>query len=383
MKICFINILYSKLNDRGGLGAHIQDLSRALVRRGHQVTVLTSGSEGACEDRGVKIVSLGKVSRYSGPIQLLNPVVLLQRIRYMIRVTRYASKASFNLIEAADGGLEQLFLVFLRPCPIITKLHGNFRYIYARRGLLTRAVEMLEAVVVRRSNGVYTSSAAYASTIAEDYRIPLSNIEIIPYGIDITDVDSNREPLFEQQSPNVTNKKIIFLTVGSSARRKGADVFLEVARTSVRDDLLFVLSCSDPDFLSQVKVPNNVLILPNLDRNGFYDWLSRSTLVVFPSHFESFSIALREAMLFGKPIVASVNIPVEGLDAEYPHLLKLSTNGPIALSAAISKAASGGLPEVDATFMSRLRNKYDINKVAETTELYYQKIAARFKTSSA
>jgi 1,4-alpha-glucan branching enzyme len=381
VKICFINILYSKLNDRGGLGAHIQDLSRALVRRGHHVTVLTSGSEGASEDRGVKVVSLGRVSRYSGPIQLLNPVVLLQRLRYMIRVTRYASKASFDVIEAADGGLEQLFLVFLRPCPVITKLHGNFRYIYARRGLLTRAVEMLEALVVRRSNGVYTSSAAYASVIARDYRIPLSDIEIIPYGIDITDVESDRQLLFKQQSPNVTNKKIVFLTVGSSARRKGADVFLEVARTSTRDDLLFVLSCSDLAFLSQVKVPGNVLILPNLDRNEFYDWLSRSMVVVFPSHFESFSIAVREAMFFGKPIIASVNIPVEGLDAEYPRFLKLSIIEPIALSAAISNATSGYLPEADAAFMSRLKNKYDINKVAETTEAYYQEIAARFKSS--
>lgn len=381
MKICFINILYSKLSERGGLGAHIQDLSRALARRGHDVTVFTSGSEGVCEDRGVKIVSLGKVSRYSRPIQLLNPVVLLQRLRYMIRVTRYALKANFNVIEVADGGLEQLFVVFLKPCPIITKLHGNFRYIYARRGLLTRAVEMLEASVVRRSDGVYTSSDAYASVIAADYRIPRSNIEIIPYGIDITDVDGDRDLLFERQYSNATNKKIVFLTVGSSARRKGAEVFLEVARTSTRDDLLFVLSCSDLAFLSQMKVPGNVLILPNLDRNEFYEWLSRSTVVVFPSHFESFSIAVREAMFFGKPIIASVNIPVEGLDEEYPRLLKLSMIEPTALSAAIWNATSRCLPEVDAAFMSRLKNKYDINKVAETTEAYYQKIAARFKSS--
>jgi glycosyltransferase involved in cell wall biosynthesis len=381
VKICFINILYSKLNERGGLGAHIQDLSRALARRGHQVTVLTSGSEGVREDRGVKVVSLGKVRRYSRPIQLLNPVVLLQRLRYMIRATRYALKASFNVIEAADGGLEQLFLVLLRPCPIITKLHGNFRYIYARRGLLTRVVEMFEAAVVRRSNGVYTSTDSYAGLIAADYRIPLPNIEIIPYGIDITDVDGDRELLLERRYSNVNGKKIIFLTVGSSAIRKGAEVFLEVARTSTRDDLLFVLSCSDLAFLSRMKVPGNVLILPNLDRNEFYEWLSRSTVVVFPSHFESFSIAVREAMFFGKPIIASVNVPVEGLDAVYPRLLKLSMIEPIALSAAISNAASGCLPEADAAFMSRLRNKYDINRVAETTEAYYQEIVARFKIS--
>jgi 1,4-alpha-glucan branching enzyme len=381
VKICFINILYSKLNERGGLGAHIQDLSRALARRGHDVTVLTSGSEGASEDRGVKVVSLGKVRRYSRPIQLLNPVVLLQRLRYMIRATRYASKASFNVIEAADGGLEQLFLVLLRPCPIITKLHGNFRYIYAHRGLLTRAVEMLEAAVVRRSNGVYTSTDSYASLIAADYRIPRSNIEIIPYGIDITDVDDERELLLERRYSNVTDKKIIFLTVGGSARRKGAEVFLEVARTSTRDDLLFVLSCTDLAFLSQMKVPDNVLILPNLERNEFYGWLSRSTVMVFPSHFESFSIAVREAMFFGKPIIASANVPIEGLDAEYPRLLKLSMIEPIALSAAISNAASGRLPEADAAFMSRLRSKYDINKVAETTEAYYQEILARSRIS--
>lgn len=380
MKICFINILYSKLNERGGLGAHIQDLSRALARRGHHVTVLTSGSEGARVDQGVKVVSLGKVSRYSGPLQLLNPVVLLQRLRYMIRVTRYAAKAKFDVVEAAEAGLEQLFLMFLRPCPTITKLHGNFRSIYAGRGLLTRAVEMLEALVVKRSDGVYTSSTAYARSIAGDYGVPLSNIEIIPYGINMTDVDGERELLFVKRYPNATNRKIVFLAVGSSARRKGADVFLEVARASTRHDLLFVLSCSDA-FVSQTRAPGNVQILPNLDRSEFYDWLSRSTVVVFPSHFESFSIAVREAMLFGKPIVASAHIPLEGLDVEYPRFLRLSIIEPIALSAAILDATNGYLPDADPAFMSRLREKYDINKVAETTEAYYQDVAARFKSS--
>ena len=124
MRICFVNALYSRTAARGGLGEHIADLSQALSRRGHDVTVATSGPGGESSEGGVRVVRLGEVAPYARPSQLLQPRYVLSRIRYMWRLRRFVAAGAFDVVEAADGGFEQLPLFWQRPVPIVTNLRG-------------------------------------------------------------------------------------------------------------------------------------------------------------------------------------------------------------------------------------------------------------------
>lgn len=377
MRICFINVLYSHQDERGGLGSHIADLSVELVRSGHQVTVITSGKEGPYRERHVTIIPMGSVAKYSSPWQLLNPRYLLQRLFYMVRMTRHVFRAHYDIVEAADGGFEHIVLVLLRRCPTVTKLHGNFRSIYSSKGLLPKLIERLEAFAVRRSHGIYTSSQAYAQTIAYDYNIPLERIKVISQGIDISGIRNFSKIDLQQRYVAVKNKKLVFLSVGCSAERKGASVFVEAATMLLNKDFLFVLSCSNTDFLNGAPVPANLLVLPILDRNEFYNWISESDIVVFPSYFESFSIAVREAMLLNKMIVVSPYIPLEGIDREYHRYSVLQEIAALPLANAIAETIDGHkpCPEAEHTFHRQLIDKYDIRRVAKVTVEFYKMVA--------
>jgi glycosyltransferase involved in cell wall biosynthesis len=296
-------------------------------------------------------------------------------------MTRYVLKSGFDIVEAAEGGFEQLFLVLIRKSLTITKLHGNFRHIYSSTTSLGRIMEKLEAFAARRSDGIYTSSLAYARSISNEYKIPLERIKIIPYGIDLSGLDNFETQDLRQRYPTIANKKVIFLTVGSSPERKGARIFVEAAKRVEESQLMFVLSCSDPRFFEAPELPQNLLILPNLERAEFYNWLAQSDVIVFPSQFESFSIAVREAMLFGKAIVVSPQIPFEGVDTEYPRHYILPAIEPALLANAVLEITNGGsnFPAVGPEFHSRLKNNYDIRRVAQATLDFYKEVAGTAK----
>ena len=116
----------------------------------------------------------------------------------------------------------------------------------------------------------------------------------------------------------IEGKRIVLLSVGDSPERKGAPVFFEAARRFDDPTLQFVLLCSDQEFLARSRVPSNVLVLPSLDRSAFYALLRVAAVAVFPSQFESFSIATHEAMLLGRHIIVSSHVPLDGLAASYP-----------------------------------------------------------------
>jgi glycosyltransferase involved in cell wall biosynthesis len=382
MKICFVNILYSKPQASGGLGTHISGLSSALARRGNEVTVITSGLSQAYNRDGVQIVPISEVGRYFQSRQLWNPMYLLRRLVYMLRMTRYTLDRDFDVVEFADGGLEQLFLAFHRNCTLVTKLHGNFRFAFSHGRTLEDWVERIEGAVVSRSDQIYASTVTYSEQISKAYGIPIEKIAIIPCGIDVARIRSFQPEDLTERYSQIRGKRLVLLTVGSSPHRKGAPVFLQAAKHFQQSDILFVLSCDDAQFLAEADVPENVLLLSKLDQAQFYSWICASEIVVFPSTAESFSIAMHEAMLFGKIVVTSPFVPFEGIDTEYPRSLHLPKLDADSLVNAISEIVRdpGSFSEASCELHQRLSNYYDIERVAAVTEKLYSQARARSGT---
>jgi glycosyltransferase involved in cell wall biosynthesis len=375
MKICFISVLYSRPQESGGLGAHIAGLSAELVKRGHQVTVLTSGNGSPCTDNGVAVVQLGKVDRFSRSLDILDPIHLVRRLSYMLRVTRYVLDSDFDVVEAADGGLEQLLLTAHRNrrCGLVTKLHGNFHLQYPRQRLLGYWVEKLERLAVRGGDAVYSSTVQCAERAAKAYGIPVEKIRIIPCGINAARIRSFERQDLGRQYPRIRGKRLVLLSVGSSPERKGAPVFLEAASEFQREDVLFVLLCNDSRFLKRRAIPSNVLVLANLNQCQFYNWIQHSEIMVFPSAAETFSIAVHEAMLLNKIIVLSSTIPFEGIDREYPRCFILPNPDSRCLADAVSDITSGRkqFPELGVDLQRRLIAHYALTRVTEDTVGFY------------
>lgn len=378
MKIGFLNVLYSKRAARGGLGEHIADLSCELSRRGHDVTVLTSGPRGTSVEDGVTVIRLGRVDRFVRPSQLLTPTYPLRRLFYMARAARCIRAHRFDVVEAAEAGFEHLFALGRRPCPIVIKLHGDFRHIHSRAQPLAAVMHALEGLALRWSDGMYASSGAYARTVAADYDISPDRIRVIPYGITL---DGSGHPRLADRHPRLAGKRVVLLSVGASPGRKGAPVFIEAARRVSDPDTLFVLVCSSPAAVRPAAPPANLLVLAHLPRPDFHALLALAEVVVLPSEFESLSIATYEAMLLGRPVILSSHIPLEGPALEYPRRVTLARIEAGALAEAVQRVLGGAasLPAVDPTLLAQLRHTYGIGTVAADTLAFYRDIVQRYR----
>jgi glycogen(starch) synthase len=376
MRICFVNTLYSMEEERGGLGAHIRDLSSALRRRGHDVTILTSGSDNRNDD-GVEVLGLGNVPKFSRPRQALNPLLLLRRVRYMLRMSLHVWRGSYDVVEAAESGFEHLLLAFFRDCALVTKLHGTFRDLYGWRPLVP-LFEGIEKAVVVRCDGVYASTEIYARRVAASYGISPRTIRIIPCGIDMDSIRKTGGA--SSASPASSGRRLVLLSGGTAPERKGLKLYCAAAEKLRHERIDFVLTCTDRTRLDGFRVPDNVAVVERLDRPQFYDWLSRADVVVFPSVFESFSIAVHEAMLLGRPLVVSQAIPLEGVSQEYPRSRMLARNDADSLAAAIRATLDEAAPELEPALTERLREHYDIDRVADVTETFYREALTRFRS---
>jgi glycosyltransferase involved in cell wall biosynthesis len=384
MKIGFLNILYSKPAERGGLGSHIVTLSRELARRGHDVTVLTSGTEAASVECGVRVVPLGPVERYHGARQLATPSYVFGRLAYMWRAAQFIQSAGFDVVEAADGGVEHLFLLWRRSCPIVMKLHGSFQGIYRPGFGIGPVMHGLESIALRRSDALYTSSQRYAADISRQYGIPSDHVGVIAYGIDLRAIDAQPRPRPSDRFPATAGKRLVLLSVGSSVERKGAPVFIEVARQWKDREVLFVLVCSNPAVVATLSPPDNVLVVGQLDKPDFYGLLAASDAVLFPSEFETFSIATHEAILLGRPVIVSRHVPLEGPAADYPRCVTLDRLDAMCLGSAVRHVLNEGcaLPAVPHQAESSLRAAYSIESVAEQTLSFYHEVVDRYQRSA-
>ena len=375
MRICFVSTLYSHKTQRGGLGEHIADLSQALARQGHDVTVITSGPPGESREGNVTIVQLGRVEPFSRPSQLLRPAYVFSRLGYMLRLRRHVSAGRFDVVEAADGGFEQFFLLWWRTTAIVTKLHGNFRQIHSERWLLTRLVSALERAAVRRSDAVYASTSLHARIAHEDYRMPGDAIAVIPCGINLAELAGAVEPSeVDRRFPQLRCLRLVLLSVGMSPERKGARLFIDAARAREWTDVAFVLICADASFAARCEIPPGVIVIPQQEKRVFRMLLAAASVVVLPSAFESFSIATHEAMLLGRAVIVSAQIPLDAPARNYPRLIMLDpVNGAtLAAATAAMLSAEPTPPQALRETREQLEAAYGIERVTDATVALYR-----------
>lgn len=304
MKIAFLNMLASAELGATGVRTAILELARGLKKRGHEVTVLTSGTPTTYQHRGVTVVQLGRLSPFASWFDLLSPRYVYSRVRYMVRAWRYVRQAGLDLLEVSEAGCEQLLLNYRRPCPIVVRLHGNVSYTI-KRTLGSRMLEKVEALLTRRADAIYSPSRGYADMIACDYRIAPDRIRIIPYGIDASALGALSEGHESLRGRLGLGDREIVLFAGTLTDRKGAPVLREVALAMQgRDNTVFVLAgrlgAKDED----LEFPPNVICTGEVERGDLCQLYREASVFLMPSRFDNLSMSIVEALVFGLPVVA-------------------------------------------------------------------------------
>lgn len=309
MHICFLCNEYPPGN-HGGVGSFTQTLGRALVKRGHKVTVIgvyPAERAGEEDDEGVHVVRLPH-SRVKGTGFLVNGM----RIRHAL--SRIHTNSPIDVIEGPELSLAPLPRDFF--ARRIIRMQGGHHFFSITLGQKPR---LWRSWLERRSFARADAFCAVSRFVAETTRrfLGLGNlpIEILPNPVDTE--------LFHPR-PDITPVPGRIVFVGTLCEKKGirqlVQAMHEIVRCVPQAHLIAVgRDWRDPRNGSSYLEALRLTIAPEvreriafpgpMPREQLPELLATAEVCVYPSHMEALGIVCLEGMAMGKPIVASKTGP--------------------------------------------------------------------------
>lgn len=313
MNICFISKEYPPETGGGGIGTYTYNMAHALTKRGHQVDVISQAiqSEKDYKDVDVNVYRI-KHSKIEKRISCY----------YKIFKKLKSINRKFDIIESAEWGAEGFPLLFFkRPYPLVTRLHTPLFLVrktsLQKMNLKDRAMNFLEKNQTKNSAGISAPTKSLANIISTNWNIPLSQIKIIPNGIDIEKIMSIIPNLGK---PDINN---YIVYIGRLEPRKGVHIFAKALPKVFKryPDLKMVFIGRDMEYgnamMSEYVLSLNQQYKNNIIFTGFlsdvekYSLIKYSRFVALPSLWESFGYTCLESMALGKAVIATKNCGFE------------------------------------------------------------------------
>jgi len=306
----------------GGGRVGILGMCRGLAHRGHQVTLLTTNTDGS----GVINVPLGTpvdqegVETYFYQAQLRNMFSLpmataLKRMVPLSDIVLIHSLYQFTSTIAAHYCRKNKVPYVLRP-------HGTLDpfLVYRRRWLLKWAyIKLFEVRNFRGAAAVQYSSAMEEGMTQRFVSGPMRSI-VIPEGISLekfTNIPIRGS--FRTRYPETVGKTLI-LFLGRFDQKKGIELLvasfneLALRRTDVH---LLLVGGGDSDYINKIMgmlrdrgIAHRSTYTGMVSEQEKIRALTDADIFVLPSHGENFGIAVVEAMACGIPVIISDQVGI-------------------------------------------------------------------------
>jgi glycosyltransferase involved in cell wall biosynthesis len=291
----------------GGLGVYVHNLSKEMIKRGHQVVVVTRGSW-----KGLKADRLDGINVYRVPYIHVYPLLVPTHRIFQNRI--------FNELRS-DLDLVHVHQPFSPPIdttlPMIVTLHTwvgpgsiELQTFYSGRripgplfSLMRSYVKATVGRMLERADCVTTVSKALVNELHGLRGIDPASIKVLGNGVDAE--------AFEPRKAK-PNEKIVLYT-GRLAYNKGLVELVEAARHVLRKypEVSFVLTGRGPieselrGMIAKMNMSNNFRLVGFVERARLIELYQNATVYVFPSYYEGLPTSVLEAMACGTPVVAS------------------------------------------------------------------------------
>jgi glycosyltransferase involved in cell wall biosynthesis len=309
MKIEMVNSYFPPW--RGGAETYAYNLSRALVRRGHEVTVHCGGDplpSGLRKEEGIKILRHKVIARaYGTPIM---PTLL--------------TKLTHENPDILHGNFPSPYIAFAvatasrtRRIPAVLTWHNDLPPITPAAAFLIRTHDRL---FIPRYLPTYRRIISTSSTYASRSRILRDfhgAVRIVPNGVDCKRFNPTIDGQATRRRLRLGDKFTI-LFVGALTKwhgYKGLDVLLHAFRAVVaRNTETALIVVGDGELKThyariaeELAITENVKFIGNVDDEALPAHYSASDVLVLPSKdmSEGFGLTILEANATGKPVVAS------------------------------------------------------------------------------
>lgn len=300
----------------GGLARHVYDLSRALVRHGQEVHVITCHVPGCKDYEVVEGVHVYRLDHIPGEQEdFLRWVFKMNEAMAEKAAQVIKSVGKFDLIHAHDWLVAHAGKTLKHEfnIPLVATVHATE---YGRNhGLhndMQRYINDVEWGLTYEAWKVICCSKYMAAEIAQIFQLPGDKIRIIPNGVDVANITpAIIEPGFRNKYA-LPEEKIVYF-VGRLVPEKGVQVLLEAVPVVLNQypNAKFIISGKGPygDHLKwladQLGVAGKVFFTGFTDDDTRNKLLHAADVAVFPSLYEPFGIVALEAMAAHTPVIVS------------------------------------------------------------------------------
>ncbi|MDD5438183.1 MAG: glycosyltransferase family 4 protein [Patescibacteria group bacterium] len=301
----------------GGPAGYVRGLATELVRRSHQVSVVTYGTEETeklhqADGRGF---SLTVIPRTFGP--------LVRYCRYALAVRRLARAADLVYLQGpVSEGFPGMVGALLAGKPTVLKIVGDYaweqyqqtsvknpelldEFLGHRHGGKIRIFEVLERWTAKRSKQIIVPSK-YLASVVEKWGMAPEKIKVIYNSIEPLPSVSGKNLRSELK---LENKKII-LTVVRAVPWKGGDFLCDCLK-ELPEDYVLVVAGDGPSleawkkYAEQLDVSARVKWLGRLSRTDVADWYRIADVFALATGYEGFPHVVVEACSTGLPCIVS------------------------------------------------------------------------------
>ena len=248
--------------------------------------------------------------------------------------------------------------------PVVSTKHNDDPF---RRGPFRFAEQLL----TRRAAHVITITRALRQFCIDDVGLPPAKVEVVHYGL-----DELPRPWGESPSVELPDDARVLLCVARLAPQKGVDVAVRALDRvrAVDPRAVLVVLGEGPE---RPRLAGEGVFLPG--RVGdVVPWYERAELLVHPARWEGFGLALLEAMLSAKPVVATRVSSTPEIVADGETGLLVPADDAEALAEAVL-ALLGDPPRAAAmgeAGLARARSEFSVARMTARTAAVYTSLSA-------
>jgi len=280
----------------GGITTHIENLARALERRGHEVIIITKIADFNDEAHGLNVVRIKSLFHSSQTLDIPHIDELEGALRKEKPDIIHAHHAfsPISLFSLSAG--KRLGIKTVLTNHSIQFLY-DFNYLWRPSSFVLFPFKQY----INNADRIIAVSKAAATFISH---FTDKEVSVIPNGVNV-----------EEFSPKVKTfdgKSVLF--VGRLVYRKGLHLLLEAMKQVVNEKRDVELTIAGSGYLSPVLraavktsgLHNNVFLREGLSKSELVKLYQTANVFVLPSIFgESFGIVLLEAMASRTPVVTT------------------------------------------------------------------------------
>jgi len=370
----------------GGIARVVHDLSKRLIKDGHEVTVVTY-REGNLpyfeDDKGVKVY---RVDNY-----MINPNnfidwIMQMNFNLLAKANELIDKeGKFDVIHAHDWlvAYAAKSLKNAYDIPIVATIHateaGRNSGIHDET---QRYINDTEWMLTYEANEVIVNSNYMKCELQRNFGLPFEKINVIPNGVNLTMYSGIEKDFDFRRNYAADNEKII-LYAGRLVYEKGVQYLIGAMPKILQNyhDAKLVIAGKGgmiDELKSQVEylgLGNKVYFTGYMDHKSLCKLYKCADIAVFPSTYEPFGIVALEGMLAGNPIVVS---DIGGLNEIVEH----GVNGMKSYAGNSNSIADSILTllfdhklcnEISKNAKNKVKELYNWTKIAQDTHFSYQK----------